>query len=139
MEFFNIDKLGNENYEVVYMTNDKKFKIHRKCIVPNVFKIWNNIVVEKFPNLKCLSPRAQDLQTFRKIKNDLTIKQEINDAHFNINKDNYKNYEIVKYDMTKLIANYLTKYNTGLNVKQVKKMIKEGGDFLLKGMNFFNF
>ncbi|MGL9688003.1 MAG: hypothetical protein ACQBVK_04585 [Candidatus Phytoplasma sp. TWB_XP] len=49
-------------------------------IVPNVFKLWADIVRDNLPNLKKLNPRSQNLQSFYKGKLNNTTKIEINEC-----------------------------------------------------------
>ncbi|ABC65173.1 hypothetical protein AYWB_056 [Aster yellows witches'-broom phytoplasma AYWB] len=47
-----------------YNSNNGWFKKESKKNIPNVFKLWSDILRDNLPNLKLLNSRSQNLQIF---------------------------------------------------------------------------
>jgi len=118
---FNSEFLENKEY---YKENAKKYtkengwytSSNEYLIIPHIFKIWADVVQKALPQLKKLSPRAQNLQIFTK-QNKKTIKKEI--------KECYLKKTFLKKDIATIIADYVSKYEAGLSDKEITKMIEQ--------------
>ncbi|MBP5836058.1 hypothetical protein [Candidatus Phytoplasma meliae] len=132
---------NSEFYEnkTYYYDRGKKYNIdngwkiseNQNLIIPNVFKLWADIVNSKsgLPNLKRLNPRSQNLQIFYK-DNKQTNKLEINECQLKKN--------IIHKDSSFIIAEYVSKYDAGLSDKEIKKMILQKKNHLI-GKRLFQF
>jgi len=119
----NFEFLENEEY---YKENAKKYtkengwyiskKDNNNLIIPQIFKVWSDVVQEQLPQLKKLSPISQNLQIFTK-QNKKTIKEHI--------KECYSKTNFLKIDIATMIAKYVSKYEAGLSDKEIKKMIEQ--------------
>ncbi len=124
--------LENDEY---YKENKNKYKnqgwkrtTDKNLIIPNIFKLWADVVQEQLPQLKKLNPRAQNLQIFEEqtriikkngVKKELkeTIKYEIEEC--------YLKKTTVKKNIAIIIGEYVSKYEAGLSDKEITKMIKQ--------------
>ncbi|MGZ3139708.1 hypothetical protein PSOLA_00440 [Candidatus Phytoplasma solani] len=101
----------------------------KNLIIPNVFKLWADIVKDNLPNLKKLNPRSQNLQVFYKDK-EITKKIEINECK--------TTKTFIKKDISFIIAEYVSKYDAGLSDYEIKKMILQKRNHLT-GKHLFQF
>ncbi|MEC4558816.1 MAG: hypothetical protein U9532_01340 ['Conium maculatum' witches'-broom phytoplasma] len=107
----------------------KKVK-SKNLIIPNVFKLWADIVNNEkgLSNLKRLNPRSQNLQVF---KSNAKIKLEINECQLK--------QSICKEDSSSIISKYVTKYAEYVgNDKEIQKMILQKKNYLT-GKRLFHF
>lgn len=132
---FNTEFYQNPEY---YQKNQAKYNTHngwffqqnKNLIIPLVTKWWADIVNHHLPSLKKLNPRSQNLQIFTKGKNNETIKQEINEC--------FLKTTIVKNNFADVVSNYVTKYASGLTIKEMSKMIVRNNR-LFVGKRLFQF
>jgi hypothetical protein len=126
-EFLENDEYYKENYNK-YKNQGWKRTTDKNLIIPNIFKLWADVVQEQLPQLKKLNPRAQNLQIFEEqtriikengVKKELkeTIKYEIYEC--------YLKKTIVKKNIAIIIGEYISKYEAGLSDKEITKMIKQ--------------
>lgn len=55
-------------------------KENKNLMIPNVFKLWDDIISDNLSNLKLLNPRSQNLHIFYKVKFDNTKNIEIKEC-----------------------------------------------------------
>ncbi|AOF54895.1 hypothetical protein MBSPM3_v1c3880 [Maize bushy stunt phytoplasma] len=129
-EFLESQEYYVEN-KAKYNSNNGWFeKENKNLIIPNVFKLWADIVRDNLPNLKLLNPRSQNLQIFYKGKLNNTKKIEIKECK--------QLATIINKNVVEITSEYVSKYDAGLSEREIKKSIALKKNYLT-GKKLFQF
>lgn len=120
-EFFESQQYYSHRSQKYNIDNGWQIKENKNLIIPKIFKLWADIVKDKLPNLKKLNPRSQNLQIFYK-NQEKTNKLEINECELK--------KSVIHKNSSFIIAEYVSKYDAGLNDKEIKKMILQKKNYL---------